>query len=187
VRLSDGSFFIAHAEVAARESLRADRELSAEEVSSCKAASEIVFARQAALALLSRAPHTRKGLILKLRKKTFGAEAVRLAVERMSELGYLNDRAFAENWARARLESKGEGWMALLKGLIQRGVPRDVADSVVSEACTPEVELEKARALAEGLPPKKAAVRLTARGFRSRTIGRILRERGAQGTEEGGE
>jgi regulatory protein len=185
VRLSDGSFFILHAEIAAREGIRADRGLMEKEIVSLQSASEIVFARQSALAYLSRAPQTRKGLALKLRKKSFTAAAVRLAVDRMAELGYLDDRSFARNWVRMRLDSRQEGWKALLKGLVQRGVPREIADGVVSEECTEEVELEKARALAAGLPPKKAAARLTARGFRSRTIGRVLRDRGGPASGEG--
>jgi SOS response regulatory protein OraA/RecX len=186
VRLSDGSFFIIHAEIAAREGIRADREVTEEEIASLQASSEIIFARRSALAFLSRAPHTRKGLAMKLKKKGFGAEAIRLAADRMAELGYLDDRSFAANWVRARLDSGREGWKALLKGLIQRGVPRGIADQIVSDACTDEVELEKARALVEGLSPKKTAARLIARGFRSRTIGRILRDRGGQeiGEEE---
>jgi regulatory protein len=167
-----------HAEIAAREGIRADRELTEDEIDSLQASSEIVFARRSALAYLSRAPQTRKGLIMKLKKKGFGPAAVRLAADRMAELGYLDDRSFAENWVRARLDTGREGWKALLKGLIQRGVPRGIADEIVSDACTDAVELEKARALAEGLSPKKTAARLIARGFRSRTIGRILRDQG---------
>jgi regulatory protein len=171
-----------HAEIAAREGVRADRELTEEEIAALKSSSEIIFARRNALALLSRAPQTRKGLILKLRKKGYGAEAVRLAADRMAELGYLDDGSFAVNWVRVRLDSGREGWNALLKGLVQRGVPRALADAAVSEICTDEVELEKARALTEGLSPRKTAARLMSRGFRSRTIGRVLRERGGQGS-----
>jgi regulatory protein len=183
VHLSNGSFFVLHAEIAAREGIRADRELQEDEIPPLISASEIVFARGAALGYLSRAPQTRRGLSLKLRKKGFSAASIRLALDRMSELGYLDDGSFARNWVRNRMETRREGWMALLKGLVQRGVPRAQAEEAVAGACTDEAELEAARSLVRGLPPRKAAARLTAKGFRSRTIGRVLREGGAPESE----
>lgn len=186
VHLSDGSSFIAHGEIVIREGIRAERELAPEEVVSIQKRSEIVFARQSALSLLSRAPHTRKGLSRKLRVRGFAKEAVGLAIARMAELGYLDDRSYAEIWARARVDSRADGWKAVYRGLVQRGVPRETADEVLSELYTEEIELLKARALVESLPAKKAAARLTARGFRSRTIARALRERGP-GPQDSGE
>ncbi len=187
VRLSDGSFFIVHAETAAREGIRADAELDAEKIASLESASEILFARSSALSYLSRSPHTRKGLSLKLRKKGYGAAAVRLAVERMAELGYLDDASFAALMVRARLDAGREGRKAVLRDLLRRGVPRPLADAAVEDGYPEEAELDKARELVRGLPARKAAARLQARGFRSRTIGRILRELGGPGTEEAGE
>jgi regulatory protein len=186
VHLSDGSSFMVHGEIAEREAIRADRELTADEIASLKTRSEIVFARQGALNLLSRSPQTRKGLLQKLRLRGFSEDAARCAVSRMIELGYIDDRSYAESWVSARLDSRAEGWKALSKGLVQRGVPRAVADEVVSRLCTDEVELEKARRLVSGLPPRKAAARLTARGFRSRTIGRALREHRGPDPEDDG-
>jgi regulatory protein len=174
-RLTDGSSFLVHAELAAREGLRTGRDLVPGEMESLSSRSETIFARQKALALLSRAAHTRKGLELKLKKRGFGARAVALAVRRMTELGYLDDRRFAESWVRSRMDSRREGWKALFKGLLQRGVARSIASETVSEICTDEVELRKALSLAEGLHPRKAAAKLAARGFRSRTIARALR------------
>lgn len=186
VHLSDGSFFVAHAEVVLKEGIRAERELAPGEIEEVKRGSGIIFARQSALACLSRSPHTRKGLTRKLRAKGFDREAVELAIARMVELGYLDDRAYAVAWARSRLDTRLEGFKALYRGLIQRGVARETADEVLSSLYPEELELEKARALAADLPPRKAAGRLTARGFRSRTIARTLRALG-QGREDASE
>ncbi len=176
VHLSDGSSFIVHGAVALREGISAGRELTAVEVSSFQARSETLFARASALSLLSRAAHTRKGLAAKLAKRGFSRGAVARALARMTELGYLDDRSFAESWARRRMDSRREGWKALLQGLVRRGVARDLAAETASAVCPEEEELEVARAVAEGLAPGKAVSRLTARGFRSRAIARVLRE-----------
>ncbi len=187
VHLSDGSSFLVHGVLALREGISADRELTSREVSALQSRSEILFARQSALSLLSRSAHTRKGLAVKLRKRGFGVTAVRRAIARMAELGYLDDRSFAEGWARSRMDSRREGWKALYKGLVRHGVARELAAETATQVCTEEAELAAARLVADGLAPRKAVSRLTARGFRSRTIARVLREIGGRAPAGEGE
>jgi regulatory protein len=176
IRLSDGSFFVLHAEVHARAGIRAGDELAPGRVEELCTESELVAARQKALALIARAPHTRRGLARKLSARGFSEGAVRAAITRVSELGYLDDGAFAENWVRARLSARAEGFKSLYKGLLQRGVPRDAAERAAAAACSDEAELENARRAAGSLSGPAAARRLAARGFRSRTISRFLKE-----------
>ncbi|HTP60061.1 MAG TPA: RecX family transcriptional regulator, partial [Spirochaetia bacterium] len=149
-----------------------------------KVRSELIFARDAALRLLSRAAQTRRGLSRKLRSRGFSREATGAAVNRMIELGYLDDRVFAENWTRSRIATRREGWKSLYRGLLRGGVPRGVAEEVLEAAFSEDVELEKARQLASGASVRQAVSKLTARGFRSRTIARILSEMKREGRRD---
>jgi len=176
VRLSDGSFFVAPVEIVAEEALFTGAELDDDRLESLRFRSELALARSRALSLLSRSAQTRRGLARKLEARGFGPRAVRAAIVRMTELGYLDDRAFALDWARARIAGRAEGWKGVYRGLIARGVPRSIAGEAASEVCTDEAELEMARRLAGRLPRRTAATRLAARGFRTRTIARVLRE-----------
>jgi SOS response regulatory protein OraA/RecX len=176
VRLSDGSSLIVPLEIAAGEGLSTGAALDDERLQSLRSRSEFVLARSRALSLLSRSAHTRRGLARKLEARGFGPEAVKAAVDRMAELGYLDDRAFALDWARARIAGRAEGWKAVYRGLLRRGVPRSTAGEAAAEVCSDEAELEMARRLAGDLSPRAAASRLAARGFRTRTITRVLRE-----------
>jgi len=187
IHLSDGSFFIIAAEVFAREGIAAGARLEESRIAALEASSQNVLARESALRLLSRAGQTRRGLARKLRSRGFPVDAVRAAVNRMTELGYLDDQVFAENWARYRVSTRREGWKSLYRGLLRNGVPRKIAEQVLGEVCTDEVELERARLLARGLPPKVVVGRLTARGFRSRTIARILSEMRKEAPPETGD
>jgi len=180
IHLSDGSFFSLHAEVAARAKLAIGQSLDGERISALHARSEIVRARAAALRLISRAAHTRRGLARKLRARSFGTEAVRAALARMSELGYLDDRAFAEDWTRSRLAARTEGWKSLYRGLLSRGVPRAIAEEILERLFPVEEEEERARRCAKGLSRSAAVRRLVGRGFRSRAISRVLRELGPE-------
>ena len=184
VRLSDGSSCIVPAEVVAGEALSTGAVLDDDRLQSLRSRSELVLARSRALSLLSRSAHTRRGLARKLEARGFGPGAVRAAVDRMAELGYLDDRAFALDWARARVAGRAEGWKAVYRGLLGRGVPRSIADEAAAEVCSDEAELEMARRLAGDLSPRKAASRLSARGFRSRTIARVLREIAGRRSEQ---
>jgi regulatory protein len=185
VRLSDGSSFHCPVEVVSAAALSAGTPLDPDRLAAVQQQAEGVFARQSALRLLARAPQTRRGLVRKLQARGFGAAAVRAAVSRMAELGYLDDRAFAENWTRARLSSRAEGWKAVYRGLLARGVPRQLAAEAASAACPEDVELELARRVAAGREPRRAAARLSARGFRSATIARVIRELRDRGGNRG--
>ena len=176
IGLADGSFFIVHAEVFAREGFAAGTHLDPERISLLRILSDRVFARVRALALLSRAAHTAQGLARKLRARGFSADAVRHCLLRMRELGYIDDRAFAESWVTFRMSLKKEGAKALSLGLRRRGVARALAEEVVAAACSFAEELECARRLSEGLTPRAAVRILTQRGFRSRTIAAALAE-----------
>ncbi|HUI72708.1 MAG TPA: RecX family transcriptional regulator [Spirochaetia bacterium] len=187
IHLADGSFFVVHAEVFATEGIAAGTVLDGARIEALTARSQQLLAREAALRLLSRAAQTRRGLTRKLRARGFSQEAAGFAVKRMAELGYLDDRAYAENWARFRISTRKEGWKSLYRGLVRNGVSRAIAEEVLAAVCTEEVELEGARRLVHGLAPKTAVGKLTSRGFRSRTIARILSEMkraASRGTEE---
>ena len=177
IHLSDGSFFVLHAEVYAREGISTGTALDAEKTAELLSRSERVFARLRALSLLSRAAHSRKGLERKLAARGFSTEAIRYAIGRVSELGYLDDNAFAESWVRSRVAGGKTGWNALYKGLLGKGVARATAEEVVGALCSFEDEVESARQIAEGLTPAAAIRKLAGRGFRSRTISKVLRER----------
>jgi SOS response regulatory protein OraA/RecX len=176
VRLSDGSSFLAPAEIVAGEGLSTGAALDVDRLQSLRSRSELVLARTRALSLISRSAHTRRALARKLEARGFSPEAVKAAIDRMAELGYLDDRAFAFDWARARVTGRAEGWKAVYRGLLGRGVPRTIAGEAATEVCSDEAELEMARKLAGNLSPRTASSRLAARGFRSRTIARVLRE-----------
>jgi regulatory protein len=52
---------------------------------------------------------------------------------KLKDLGYLNDRRFAENYAAARLENQGLGKMRVLRDLRQRRVAPQLAEQVTEQ------------------------------------------------------
>jgi len=112
-----------------------------------------VGALDAGLRLLARRAHSRAEVRNKLDRKGFGAEEVDSAVERLIELGYLDDQAFAEGHVRRR--SSALGPLALSAELAARGVDRSLADAALG-GFDAESQLTSATRLAERLFGNKA-------------------------------
>ena len=85
-----------------------------------------------ALDILSRRAHSRVELIRKLRRK-YSEEAVNTALERVEELGYIDDEKFAEDYAQHLYEEKHMAPYAISKELMLKGVDRDIVSRVVDE------------------------------------------------------
>jgi len=62
---------------------------------------------------------------------------------RLLSLGYVNDQEFARQWAESRVRSKGFGPKRLKNELRKKGIPADLADEAVAEACSSEMVSEQ--------------------------------------------
>ena len=83
-----------------------------------------------ALKLIARRDHFRAELVEKLRNKGFAADDIEGAMERLDELGLLDDEAFAERFVEFRSVDRGWGPHRLANELRRRGVDSDVAERV---------------------------------------------------------
>lgn len=99
-----------------------------------------------ALRYLSVRPHSEQELRTKLVRKEIDPDLIDDAFQRLRELGYLDDVAFARQWVEERGDKRGT---RLLRAELRR---KGIADGVVAEALTVgserHDELANARALA---------------------------------------
>ena len=63
-------------------------------------------------------------------------------IDRLKEIGYLDDRRFAENYAAARVENEGFGRMRVLNDLRARRVAGDMAEQAVERALGDKTEAD---------------------------------------------
>jgi len=84
--------------------------------------------------LLGGAAHSSGEIRERLRRKAASMKDVDLVVARLKDLGYLNDRKFADAWAASRLENEGHGRTRVLRDLRQRRVAPNVAENAVRKA-----------------------------------------------------
>ncbi len=70
----------------------------------------------------------------KLHRRAAHAGDVDVVMGRLREIGYLNDRKFAENFATARVENEGLGSARVLRDLRQHRVAPAIAEGAVKRA-----------------------------------------------------
>jgi len=113
-----------------------------------------VGALDAGLRLLARRAHSRVELLLKLTRRGYEAAAIRAALRRLQELGYLDDQAFARSFVRRRGSVRGP--RALSAELAARGVDRAEVDTALADFGEAE-QVASATRIAERLYVRKPA------------------------------
>ena len=150
-------------------SLKPERQITEEELSKLRYESEYARAKSRALWYLDRADRTEKGMYEKLVTAGFDRKASAAVVGRFVEVGLIDDRRFAENFAEKCRDanfSTREG----IRKMLQKGVSYDFANEVFSE--TEIDEEEQVRAVIE----KKYARKLTQENGVQRVYAALVRK-----------
>ncbi len=118
-----------------------------------------------------------------------GAAAVEAVVRRLKELGYLSDERFAADYSRLRKENERFGRRRVAQGLMQQGIPQELASAALETAYgeVDEVALAKEYVARKRMKrpedekeTARAVRRLLGAGFSTQTVWKVLREWGAE-------
>jgi regulatory protein len=162
-------------------------------------------ALEIAVRFLGTRPRTRLELERRLRRAGVEDAVLETTTQRLAELGYLDDGAFARWWGEQRDRHAPRGRRMIEAELRQRGVPREVIEGFRDEHAAPErapedeslpsSEADRAREALErhlrGRPipdDRKALERigmyLMRRGFDAETVRSTIRAAGAEADDE---
>ncbi len=140
-----------------------------------------------AVRILALRDHSRAELHRKLTAAGHAPEEIEDALRRLSELGYLDDARFAEEYARQLSESGKVGRMAAVRKLLAAGIDRNTAETAAAQAFDGVDERARAEELirrrfpqaADGSADVRARARaarfLAGRGFSGSVIAQVLR------------
>ncbi|MEV4001454.1 regulatory protein RecX [Actinomadura sp. NPDC049753] len=103
-------------------------------------------AREICLRLLSASPRTRAQLAEALQRKQIPDDVAERVLGRFTDVGLIDDEAFAQAWVQSRHTGRGLGKRALAAELRRRGVPNETVNDAV-ETLDPDQEEQTARAL----------------------------------------
>ena len=78
----------------------------------------------------------------KLRMRAANPADADAAIARLTDIGYLDDKRFAENYASARVENEGFGRMRVLQDLRARRIAGGMAEQAVEQAIGGKTEEE---------------------------------------------
>lgn len=175
--------------------LRKDQELSPAEIVRLKDKDQTVQAFERAIRFLGHRPRSRTEVQRRLASQGYPETTIEKVLDRLTELEYLNDRAFARYWVENRQEFSPRGRRALAYELQQKGISRAVIDEVLTEidslGAAYEAAQKKARSL-RGKPTRQIQERLAGfllrRGFdyevSRQVVAQILAEMLAETTED---
>jgi regulatory protein len=143
-------------------------------------------AREICLRLLSFSPRTRAQLADALRRRGVSDEVADRVLGRYTEVGLIDDAAFARAWVQSRHTGRGLARRALAAELRQRGVADDTVNEAVDELDPADEEaaardlVAKRMAMTRGLDPVKRTRRilgvLARKGYSSGLSYRLVRE-----------
>jgi regulatory protein len=85
----------------------------------------------------------------KLRRRAVDPTDADRAIERLRDIGYLNDQRFAESYATARVENDGFGRIRVLNDLRAKRVTGELAEQAVARALGDKTEAELIEAFIE--------------------------------------
>ncbi|UFT00365.1 recombination regulator RecX [Nocardia huaxiensis] len=103
-------------------------------------------AKEVCLRLLTDRARSRAELADKLAAKGYSPEIANRALDRLTEVGLIDDAAFAEQWVHSRHTFSGKGKKALAQELRRKGVAQEDAENALS-AITADDEYERATEL----------------------------------------
>ncbi len=126
------------------------------------------IARSIVLRQLSMGPRSRKQLEDKLRSRSCQDDVAAKVLDRMTDVGLVDDRSFAEMLVRSKQAGRGLASRALAQELRTRGVDDEIVkqtlgsiDPETERACAEELASRRLRTMA-GLEPTVQARRLSA-------------------------
>ena len=124
------------------------REIGDEELHACVIASERKRCKDKAMWLISYRDHSRRELIDKLRRD-YSAESAEAAVQRLEELGLIDDMRYARRYAADLMNVKHLSDRGIRQKLREKGVDRDLIDEIMEE-----LEVDEASQIGEILAKK---------------------------------
>lgn len=106
-------------------------------------------ARQWALRALGRRMHTTHEIRAALSRRDFGDDVIGSVLGELGRQGYIDDLHFARIWVTSRSTHQLHGRLRLLRDLRQKGIPDEIAESVIRDALPDDEEVAIAIKAAE--------------------------------------
>lgn len=167
--LDDGTECLLDTDVCAQHALRPGTVLDSNQLEALREESEYTRAKSRAMWYLDRSDYTERALCRKLRRAGFGERACAAVLARLTELGLVDDRRFAERYAE-RCADANVSRREMIRKMTEKGVPYEMA-AEAADALDQDEEAQ-IRALLE----RKYARRLEAENGTEKVYAALIRK-----------
>lgn len=146
--------------------------LTDEDIAELRDSDEFERARDKALNYLSFRPRSEFELRSYLVNRGFAKDVVEDALDRLGQVGLVDDAAFARHWVENRAQFRPRGKRLIAQELRQKGIPSRIVQQALQDydevAAIKRVAVEQARRLSRLAPElfrRRLTARLVSRGF----------------------
>jgi len=151
-------------------------------------ADPVDVAKQIVLSQISVSAKSRHQLAQVLARRAVPAEAAEEALERFTELGYIDDAAFARAWVDSRQRTRGLAAAALRRELRDKGIEAEIIDAVLLECVDGDAErvaagdlvdkrLRSMRGVERDTATRRLVSMLARKGYSSSVAYSVVRDR----------
>ncbi|NDJ86759.1 MAG: RecX family transcriptional regulator [Chloroflexi bacterium] len=176
----DGQFAFAMEMIAASH-LRKGQVLSVEEVEKLRGEDNVAKAYDRAIRYLASRPRSAQEVRRKLQTADFNPEVIEAVIDRLEDMNYLDDLAFAQMWVRDRSQFNPRGPMALRAELRTKGITDTTIDVALTDLdviplamAAAEQKSRSLRAADQHSFRRKLSSYLARRGFDFETISTVV-------------
>lgn len=131
----DGSFaFGLHMDLVLSEGLSKGVDITSEQIERLMEEDSFLKARDKAFHFIGYRPRSIEEVRTRLSREYYSLETVERVIERLIELGMLDDCKFAREFAEGRLRNRGYGPMRIRQDLRQKGISLQIIEAEISRA-----------------------------------------------------
>ena len=167
--------------------LRVNDEITPKQAEEIKTRDEIGFGKRVAYRFLNYKQRSEKEVRKKLKEKKLSDGSIDIVISSLKDLKYINDESYAKSYLQSKILRKPEGKRVLKMKLVDKGIPKEIAENILSEQYPPETETEKAAELLRKYEKKVRAKTpaekkqkcfrfLLSKGFDFDTVNEVLRQ-----------
>jgi regulatory protein len=183
----DGEFvFSINEDLAKEHRIEVGRQVSSQEIEQYQELDELAWVYESALRLLAYRPRSESELRSRLVRRKLDPELVSIVIEKLKQVGHIDDAAFASFWVDNRNSFGLRGKRLLQRELRAKGVCRELIEAAVDDPGQPS-EVQKATEIAQRKLPRiqgedwngfrsKMAAHLLRRGFEYEVVDQVVRE-----------
>ena len=145
VTIDDGRVLTVTEETYVRFNLAGGQAMDAERLRDVELADGVARAMMEAHRLIDHRMRTRHELAARLRSRGRPEDVIASVLDRLENVGLIDDGRFARQWIDERLRSRPVGLSLLRRELRQKGIDAEVVEAALEESASGEVETDRAR------------------------------------------